>query len=279
MSAASNNKGLLRRVLETAIDTDAAREVRSTLSDYTVLSPQLDPYRLDLPEGHRNGAWFAQVVDRLVDEGDSVHLRGLHYRLVAAADVIRPDNGLPYINTEEAWNWLCNRAAKAGRWLDYVDFDRIVDERNAAPLLFLPEEQIGAWSGITHGSRVEVPSVETMMPSLYCSGFHAQQPYRLCLIGEKTSLREVLAPIAEMVEGELCLPTGEMSDTMVAGIAGRAALDRRPTICLYFSDFDPAGRQMPISVARKLQALHHLNILHSIFRCMRWRSPLIKSGS
>jgi hypothetical protein len=61
MSASSNSKGLLRQVLEKAIDTDAVHDVRSSLSDYTVLSPQLDPYRLDLPEGHRNGAWFAEV--------------------------------------------------------------------------------------------------------------------------------------------------------------------------------------------------------------------------
>jgi hypothetical protein len=105
----------------------------STLADYTVLSPQNDSYRLDSADNHLYGAWFAEVLERLVPEDETVHLRAIHYRLVAAAEVIRPDNGLPYINTEEAWLWLTTKAAKAGRWLRYVD------ERNAPPEIFIPQ--------------------------------------------------------------------------------------------------------------------------------------------
>jgi hypothetical protein len=68
----------------------------------------------------------------------------------------------------------------------------------------------------------------------------------------------VLAPIAEEVGGELLLPTGESTDTMIAEMAARAAADGRPAVVLYFADFDPAGFQMPLSVARKLQALRTL---------------------
>jgi hypothetical protein len=81
---------------------------------------------------------------------------------------------------------------------------------------------------------------------------------RIILIGEKSSLAEVLEPIAQRVKGELLLPTGEISDTMIAEMAARAAADGRPAVVLYFSDFDPSGHQMPISVARKLQALRTL---------------------
>src|SRR5258708_18086395 len=45
---------------------------------------------------------------------------------------------------------------------------------------------------------------------------------------------------------------------MVAELAARVVEDGRPAVVLYFSDFDPAGHQMPVSVARKLQALHDL---------------------
>jgi hypothetical protein len=68
----------------------------------------------------------------------------------------------------------------------------------------------------------------------------------------------VLRPIAEMVNGELLLPTGEATDTMIAEMAERAAADGRPAVVLYFSDFDPSGWQMPLSVSRKLQALRTL---------------------
>jgi hypothetical protein len=254
----SNGSGPLRKVLATAISKAALNDVSATLSDYTVLSPQNDPYRLDLPDNHRNGAWFAEVVARLVPEDDSVHLRGLHYRLAAAADVIRPDNGLPYINTDEAWIWLTTKAAKAGRWLGYVAFERIIDERNAAPELFLSYDDTSLRPELFRGAAVEVPSLDEAVPRFHFPGFKVRQPYRIILVGEKSSLREVLLPIAQMVSGELLLPTGEMSDTMVAGIAERASEDSRPSVVLYFSDFDPSGHQMPISVARKLQALRDL---------------------
>jgi hypothetical protein len=249
---ATNGTGPLRQVLNSAItDTDSA------LADFTVLSPQNDPYRLDLPDNHRAGAWFAEVLERLVPEDETVHLRGLHYRLVAAADVIRPDNGMPYINTEEGWLWLTTKAAKAGRWLGYVDFDRIVDERNAPPEIFISQGSPWNQPELLPGATVEIPALDAVLPHFYSPGFDVHQPFRIVLIGEKTSLKEVLSPIAAMVGGELLLPTGEMSDTMIAGIASRTR-SSRPTIVLYFSDFDPSGRQMPISVARKLQALRDL---------------------
>jgi hypothetical protein len=41
-------------------------------------------------------------------------------------------------------------------------------------------------------------------------------------------------------------------------LARRCVTDGRPAVVLYFSDFDPSGWQMAISVARKLQALRTL---------------------
>ena len=52
--------------------------------------------------------------------------------------------------------------------------------------------------------------------------------------------------------------TGETSDTRIAELAERIADDGRPAVILYFSDHDPSGWQMPISVSRKLQALRDL---------------------
>jgi hypothetical protein len=56
----------------------------------------------------------------------------------------------------------------------------------------------------------------------------------------------------------MILSTGETSDTLVADLAGRIIKDGRKVVVLYFSDFDPSGHQMPVSVARKIQALTHL---------------------
>lgn len=257
MNTPRNSTGPLRQVLNSALEKSALNDIQASLSDYTVLSPQNDPYRLDLPDNHRNGAWFAEMVERFVENEGTVHLRGLHYRLVASADVVRPDNGKRYKNTDEDWVWLSTKAAKAGRWLGYVEFERIVDERNAPPELFISQGSLFTQPQLLPGDTVEVPDLDAVLPHFYAPGIYASQPFRIILIGEKTSLKEVLSPIASMVGGELLLPTGEMSDTMISGIGARAS-GGRPSVVLYFSDFDPSGHQMPISVARKLQALRDL---------------------
>jgi hypothetical protein len=77
------------------------------------------------------------------------------------------------------------------------------------------------------------------------------------MIGEKSSLRDVLLPIAQEVGADLLLPTGEASDVMIYNMAKRAAQDGRPTKVFYFSDFDPSGWQMSISVSAKLLAFRH----------------------
>jgi len=68
----------------------------------------------------------------------------------------------------------------------------------------------------------------------------------------------VLRPIAEQIGAEMILVTGESSDSHIAAMAKRASEDGRLAVVLYFSDFDPSRHQMPVSVARKLQALHDL---------------------
>jgi hypothetical protein len=260
MESHTNGSGPLRTVLKKAQREAAQHDCRLTLADLTVLSTQHDPYRFDTPVGNRNGKWFAEVVGRLLPDG-VIHLRGLHYRIVAAADVIRPDNGMPYTNTDEAWTFLCEKASKAGRYLGYVDFERIIDERNAPAEIYVQPLQ-DTLKKLSTGLSVEIPELE--LPEFWCR-IRERQLYHLCFIGEKVSLKAVLQPIAEKTQGELLLPTGEITDTQIAELAARAVEDTRSTVVLYFSDFDPSGHQMPISVARKLQALrdlkyHSLNI-------------------
>jgi hypothetical protein len=169
---------------------------------------------------------------------------------------MRPD-GERYINTDEMWRWLTETAIKAARWLGYMPFERIVDERNAPPELYLPSYYtVEAERG--RGEKIIIPDLDEAVPGFASPPWPVIQPYRIILIGEKTSLRPVLLPIAQEVGGELLLPTGEPSDTMIYELATRCALEPRPSVVLYFSDFDPSGRQMPVSVSRKLQGLHDL---------------------
>ncbi len=78
------------------------------------------------------------------------------------------------------------------------------------------------------------------------------------IFGEKASLEPIALPIAEEYEADLYLVTGEISDTLVHQIVRDAAEDGRPLVVFTLSDCDPAGRQMAVSIGRKLQAFRDL---------------------
>jgi hypothetical protein len=240
--------GALRDVLE-----DARAFEGCSMKALTVLATQHDPFRLDTPAGHRDGQWFAEVTAELWDDEDPEpkHLRAVHYVLVSRG-VIKP-NGLPYLNNDRDWKWMSETAAKAARWLGYVPWRLIVDNRNAEPVTVtrgsLPPEPY-----ITAGVEVEIPDAEAFQPRVAVHGFTGTQPYRLVIYGEKTSLEPVLGRIAKYYGASLYLPSGEISDTQLYDMALRGHGDGRPMVVLTFADSDPAGWQMPVSIGRKLQA-------------------------
>jgi hypothetical protein len=159
-------------------------------------------------------------VQRLL--GRRRHLRGLHYVVLGEA---KP-NGTPYTNTDEDWTWLQSKAGKAARWLGYVPFEQITDERNAEPVVRLHEPPEPRAMIDVGGVEVYVP--EDLAPEPQLEDFRGVQPYKLVLFGEKTSLEDVLAPIAEAHHADLYLPTGEASDTMIYEMAPHRGRGRAP---------------------------------------------------
>jgi hypothetical protein len=245
------NSGKLRSVLE-----EACEELELGLNDLTVLSAQVDPYRLDTPAGHRDGSWLAEQLDRLYGPSRRAHWRGLHYAVVAAGNVRKPDGSI-YINDDDNWDWLSTKAAKAAKWLGYIPFDRIVDNRNAPPIIHR-KARVTAWAYLSIGLDVDIPDADDIEPSPIAAGFVARQSYHFVIFGEKSSLEEIVVPIAAANEADVYLPTGEISDTLIYQIAKDAAEDGRPMVMFTLSDCDPAGRQMPVSIGRKLQAFKDL---------------------
>jgi hypothetical protein len=234
----------------------------------TVLAKQNDPFRLDTAAGHALGRWFVDHHGLIPADQGIVHLRALHYVLVSQPGGVRKVDGKGYLNSTADWDWL-QVAAKAARWLEYIPFDSIRDGRNDPPEIF--DEgghhyaEPGGHRGVCLSDAARLPTLEllpplrTLLPHLtWWGSIEPRQPYQIAMIGEKSSLRAVLRPIAREVSGTLLLPTGEISDTMLADLVERAAEDGRPLVVFYFSDFDPSGRQMPVSVSRKLQALRAL---------------------
>jgi hypothetical protein len=251
LAAPVNGFGALRSVLMKACDKTGAR-----LSDLTVLSAQIDPYRLDTDAGHRDGQWIADQLDRLIGPTKKIHWRGLHYTLVSTSNLIKPD-GTPYLNTEDDWTWLSDTAGKSARWLNYIDFERITDNRNAAPVIHR-KARVVPKALISVGVDIDIPDVADLEPRPIARGFEPRQAYCFAIFGEKASLEDVLDPIAETMGADLYLPTGEISDTLLYQIAKDANEDGRPLVMFTCADCDPAGRQMSVSIGRKFQAFRDL---------------------
>lgn len=228
-----------------------------TLGEATVMSPQADPFRLACSADPTDSVWLADRIAAL-RLSLPIHNRGLHYVLLGQP---KPD-GSPYANTDDDWIWL-ETTSNVARWLGYVDFDDIIDQRNDAPVIRLwepPHPRGGVW----------MPTIDDILPQPSLNeGFVARQRFHLALIGEKSSLASVLGPIAEDHEADLYLPTGNISNTMIHTLAKTSAEDGRPLRVFYFSDCDPSGWNRPVEVARKLQAFKIRSYPDLDFACFR----------
>ena len=243
----TNGDGGLRAILQAA-----RAEAGCSMKDLTVLSGQRDPYRLDTPANHRDGRWLADHAGRFED-GEQIHLRGLHYK-IASSEVVKP-NGKRYVNDDADWVWVSETAGKAARWLGYVAFEAIKDNRNAPPII-RPFDDADLEPFLRTGVEIEIP--ETIEPRIGIAGFVGRQPYRLAIFGEKSSLDPIVRPIADSRRADLYLMTGEISDTAIFRMAEVGARDGRPLVVFTICDCDPAGWQMMLSIARKLQAFRDL---------------------
>ena len=250
---AEGTGGTLADILE-----DARRGSGAPLGDLTVLSAVRDPYRLATPRRRREGEWFAEQWSA----SDARHLRGFHYKLIGSA--IKPD-GSAYTGAHDDWLWLKD-AASAARWLGLVPFEDFDDRRNSEPVTHRAERdgtELSAGVGANFDAeppQIEVTEGEAGEISIYptLAGMTAEQPYILAVFGEKSSLDDELRPVAVELGADLYLETGEQSITHAHHIAARAVDDGRPLIVLTVTDCDPSGYQMPVSIARKLQALRDL---------------------
>jgi hypothetical protein len=230
----------------------AIEELGGSMKDWTVLSEDRDPFRLDTPANHRDAAWLRDAF-ALRSLPRPIHIRRVHYRVFGHP---KP-NGEKYDGTD--WKWLSEKVVKAARWLGYIPFDWIEDQRNAAPELF-QRELYDPCPGIVTSREFAIllPDADDLRPRANLPGFVGLQPYHLVLVGEKSSLRDDLVAIANKYEADWYLPDGEISDTHIELMARSGVLDPRPLVLIYFADSDPSGHQMIVSVTRKLQAFARL---------------------
>jgi hypothetical protein len=232
--------------------------------DLIALKHKNDPFYIGGPAPEKLGRWFAALYRRL-DLGNGVHLRRIHYRCLDLADFTKVD-GMSYTNSKRDWYTL-EIAAKYARVLRLVPADEFEDRRN-------PEAITPAWiENLDLGIRPHIipPNVQSFsMPKItlddlilpevgepFATGYghddFADRPVYCELWVEKTTMNDVLAPLCEELGVALVPAAGIQSITASVNMLLRLQRLRKPGRVFYISDYDPAGKTMPISVARHLE--------------------------
>jgi hypothetical protein len=228
-----------------------------------VLAPDNDPFACRRDSHRRDAEWFAGMWEDL-GLGDGVHLRRIHYRLVADGDRALPD-GRPYLNTEKCWSRL-TLASKHARVLGLVDAEAFVDRRNRGAIRHrMPRDFDDCTPSVCFvNARWHLPEVDPSLfadvslylPHPFPGGYEYDvddQPVLLELWVEKSTMRDVLEPRCRGMHMNYAEAAGFESMTHAIELLRRAEEHGKPAHILYVSDFDPAGEGMPVAVARQVQ--------------------------
>jgi hypothetical protein len=228
-----------------------AKESGRPVTDLIALASQNDPFYQGTLATRALAEWFAEVYYRQGWDRSRVHIRRCHYALVSLGLTL--PNGKPYENTMQCWDTLLI-ATKAARYLALVDMTSFDDRRNQEPINHVQADYDPAFSvaGYLYTSNVNLPDFPSL-PGYSIASYAARQPYHIELWCEKTTMNDVLEPLAEEYGGVVQTGAGELSITAARLLAERLESIGKPTRIFYISDFDPAGQSMPVAVSRKLE--------------------------
>lgn len=226
------------------------------------LSPYIDPYTDWGDIHHKKAKWAASWFAKM---NRPIHLRGFHYWLVSSPGgaQARKVDGTPYEDTDADWNRL-QEACRYARYLGIGDWSRLLDKKHPDPMDYAER---GKWSGEPNNNgKVDVQGTITRVlegivddilerilretPQYNPDGF---QNYTLVVYCEKSSMGDYIAPVVRKYKAIYQPLVGEASIERVEDIIDRVVALGKPARIFYISDFDPSGKQMPVSVARKAE--------------------------
>lgn len=238
-----------------------AQQIGRPAKDLVALSVVNDPFYAAVPHRNREGEWFAEIWQRF-GFSEGVHLRRIHYVLVSQGEdggsVLKPGDR-PYENTSNDWA-LLNRASLSARYLDLIPLDALVDRRNDEPMIFAPATDVDQTIICVQDGDPDASYLMRDFPDLPdfdIRGFNPEQDYLIEVWIEKSTQNDWLVPLCEQRGVNLVVGIGELSEIRSRHLAQRVEETGKPARVIYMSDFDPAGRSMPVSVARKLEFYIH----------------------
>jgi hypothetical protein len=231
-------------------------ELGRPASTLYALSPANDPFYIG-PARQADGKWFADLFAAYMFRS-GVHLRRVHYVVVSQPAPVLMCDGTPYENTEACWQKLLSASVSA-RCLNLVPIGAFVDKRNPEPVINANSDvEYGAELNIAESSPSELPVFGRFpdLPHLELYAPAVRQPFLVEIWAEKSTVNDILLPLGTQYGVNIVTGAGELSLTACHSLLERAKEDGRPVRILYVSDFDPAGRSMPVAVARKIEFLN-----------------------
>lgn len=260
------------------------------LDDMLVMSKTTDPFREITPGPWAWATWFEGLFKDLVT--GTVHLRHIHYVLVSQVEPIwmvggRAEGFKPsptkqldgssvregykvgdvvsnlYENTDYCWVQL-QLAAKHARTFGLIDGDAFEDKRSPQSYMIPSHGGFGVGGGgvehrdtdgcfsdtVLHLS--ELPSNPRFAPNL---AVHNTHTHLLVIVAEKEGLSNELIPLCRKLGVSFIPCRGEISITECNKLMRwcEANANGRPIRMFSLGDFDPAGRTMTTSLARKVE--------------------------
>jgi hypothetical protein len=231
-----------------ALAARLGRPVASLLA----LAPQNDPFYADMPSRKRDAERLADLWNRF--RFHNAHIRRIHYTFVSQDPKIVTPRGSVYENTDDCWKYLVSASGSA-RHLRFVPPAAFVDNMTEAPMdAIVPSESPAAVS-VSEASTLYDLDVDDLsnLPRQVLIPPVIRQRYRVEIWVEKSTISDILKPLHDEYRVTAMTGVGEISTTRCQEFVDRVARDGRPCRILYVSDFDPKGRQMPVSVARKIE--------------------------
>lgn len=253
ITAKEMNYNLIKRVAK-----DAGVSYRHMIA----LAPQNDPFYCGTPGDIDKALWFAQL---LRDAGlSNTHLRRVHYWAVSQSPQVTLPNRITwnkkkdwtdtYINNDACWKYLC-QASKLARYLGYVDVEDIVDNKNPNPHVY------AKYTTDEPDYYIDVPYLDNWYSNTQHFNLCNILPYHLEIWCEKSTMNDVLLPVCEQYRANLVTFEGEVSVTACQDLINRAEEAGKPVRVFYISDFDPAGKSMPVAMSRKIEFLNRDELL------------------
>ncbi len=229
-----------------------AKQLKRPVTSLIALASANDPFYQNAPRQRSLAEWFAEIYHDQHWDRFRNHIRRCHYQIVSL-DVWLP-SGKKYENSHDCWRTLL-LASKSARYLGLVPMDSFDDHRNDEPISYVPEAgddpqvKVDDFLSIFDTRLPEFPD----LPGYQLSSYQAVQRYHTEIWCEKTSVNDILLPLAREFGAVLQTGAGELSISLARLLAKRLQASGKPARIFYISDYDPAGQSMPVAVARKLE--------------------------